>query len=343
MGFFLKFCYHDRRRSCCKDNKKHMRALTALFWRSVILTVTLAVGVSAWAQPYGYSVNSRGDFKDDSRVFALWQIDLASGAEEYIGWTGKDGFIDVEGLAFDAEGRLYGTDDDTNTLVRISIKQGNAVPVGGAIANMRLAGGQSMDFGLTFTCTGDLLVSSASTRQLYRADVSTGRLELIGDMGQPIVDLASRGETIYGIGLGTDSNGRPVARNLYTVDPETAAATLVGPLGPAVAAYNQAGLATDEDGQLWAITDRNSVPPSTERLPSQILRIDPQHGRAEVVAETIVGVESLAIAPASACDAFPPAAMAAVQVPLMPRGGLWLLGLVLMLPAGLALRRVATS
>lgn len=307
-----------------------------------MLTLILMVSGVAWAQPHGYAVNSRGDFDDDSRVFALWRIDLSSGEAGYVGDTGQGEFIDVEGLAFQAPDRLFGTDDNTNTLLRISIKTGNAVPIGGpqAISNMALSGNQSMDFGMTFTCEGDLLVSAAGPRQLFWADPQTGQLDLIGELDVPIVDLASIGSTIYGIGLGTDRNGNAVARNLYRIDPEKPKAILIGALGSGVAPYNQAGLAADENDVLWAITDRNSVPPSSNRLPSQILRIDTETGRAEHVADTIVGVESLAIAPPGACRA---AQAAPAEVPLMSPPWIGLMALVMAVIAGFRLRHLAAS
>lgn len=279
-----------------------MLSLTPLSVRCVSLAVLMAASAFAWAQPFGYSINSRGNSTDDSEVFALWRIDLATGEETYVGWTGRGDFIDIEGVAFREDGRLYGADDNTHSLLLIGIETGNAVPVGGSRSNMGVRIGTSMDFGMTFTCEGQLLVSSAGTESLYDADPATGRLELIGELGLPIVDLAVIGRDIFGIGLGTDESGNSAYPNLYRIDPEAPSAELIGPLGPAVSPYIQAGLSADAEGRLWAVTDRNSVPPSVEALPSQILRIDPETGMAERIAETIVGIESLAITTPGSCD-----------------------------------------
>lgn len=319
-----------------------MRSPAPLWWRSVLLAVLVMAGSLAWAQPYGFAINSRGNFQDDSKVFALWRINLATGAEEYIGWTGRGEFIDIEGIAFDPDGRLYGAEDSTHTLVRIGTETGNAVPVDGSSRNMGIPTGTSMDFGMTFTCEGELLVSSAGTQELYRADLETGALELIGSLDAPIVDMATIGETIYGIGLGTDGAGRSLAPSLYRIDPESSAAELIGPLGPEASRYIQAGLAADEDGELWAITDRNNVPPSTESLPSEILRIDPGSGRAVRVAETIVGIESLAIAPPGDCSRGAPAAQAP-GIPVLSVAGLWTLALLMLVMAVGPLRRLGAS
>ena len=319
-----------------------MRAST-LPLRCVLLVVTLTASTLLCAQPYGYSINSRGDFRDDTLVFALWRINLANGEEEYIGWTGRGDFTDIEGLAFDSEDRLFGIDDDQNTLLRIGTSSGNAIAVGGTVGNTGIPIGTSMDFGMTFTCEGELLVSSAGTSELFLADAETGKLERIGDMGVQIVDLATIGDMIYGIGLGTDGNGNTVAPNLYRVDPADASTRLVGALGDQARPYNQAGLAADTDGQLWAITDRNRVfgGSDTEARPSDILRIDPDNGRAERMAETIVGIESLAIAPPSKCDSLngdqSGDGIDAEPVPLMSDAGRWIMVLLL---AGLAVWRL---
>lgn len=319
-----------------------MPAITPLF-RSVLLAVTLTASGWACAQPFGYSINSRGDFEDSSRVFALWRIDLATGEESYIGWTGQGDFIDIEGLAFNAEGKLFGVDDSTHTLVRIGTESGNAAPVGGSVSNLGIPLGQSMDFGLTFTCNGQMLVSSAGNNEIYLGDPESGRLERIGDTGVPIVDLATIDDVVYGIGKGTNSAGQPVAPNLYRIDAEAPTVELIGALGEQASAYNQAGLAADGDGNLWAITDRNRVGDGGTAEPSEILRIDPATGRAEKVAETIVGIESLAIAPPSSCDGGnrgdpPPGPDDSSPIPTLSDGARGLLILLLLALAASRLR-----
>jgi opacity protein-like surface antigen len=320
-----------------------MRVLT-LPLRCVLLVVALTASAFAWAQPYGYSINSRGDFVDDSQVWALWRINLATGQEQYIGWTGRGDFVDIEGLAFGPDGRLFGADDSTNTLVRIGTESGNAIPVGGSSSNMGVPLGVSMDFGLTFTCEGDLLVSAAGTGELYSADPETGRLSLLGNLGLPIVDLASVGDTVYGLGLGTDRDGRTAIPHLYRIDPGQASAELIGPLGNGASPYNQAGLAADEEGTLWAITDRNRVfgDTDTEARPSEILRIDAETGSATRIAETIVGIESLAITVPSECGSGNDRdehgeGSEPEPIPFMSDAGRWLLVLLL---AGLAVFRL---
>jgi hypothetical protein len=312
-----------------------MRGFT-LPLRCVLLVVTLTASALLCAEPFGYSINSRGDFADDSRVFALWRINLASGEAEYVGWTGRGDFIDIEGLAFSSDQRLFGVDDSTNTLVRVGTETGNAAAVGGVTGNTGIPAGTSMDFGLTFTCDERLLVSAAATGQLFEADRETGALELLGDLGLPIVDLAVIGDTIYGLGLGTNRQGQTVIPNLYRIDLDGPVAELVGPLGGQVSPYNQGGLAADAEGQLWAVTDRNRVfgDSDTQARPSEILRIDSETGLATRVAETIVGLESLAIVPPGSCDSDSDFnedhdGIDAEPVPLLSGGGRWLMVLLL--------------
>src|SRR5699024_5947233 len=151
-------------------------------------------------------------------------------------------------------------DDDTNTLIRIGTESGNAIAVGQSPGNLGLPAGNH-DPGITFTCDGRLLVSIDSATlgvSLYEGDPETGRLERIGDLGAPIVDMTSLGDQIYGIGRGMASDGQPASPNLYRIDIESGRAELVGPLGDEADLYNKAGLAADAEGVLWAVTDRRN-------------------------------------------------------------------------------------
>lgn len=316
------------------DKRICMRLFTPLKW-CVLLTALFAAGGQLWAQPIGYGVNSRGDFVNSEDVNALWQIDLSTGQHEKLGWTS---YLDLEALAFDPEGTLHGADDESKTLVRVSLVSGLATPVGGIANrhNMRLSLQQSMDFGMTFDCQGNAFVVSDIQQSLFSADMETGRLTLIGQagaLGAPITDIATIGDLTFGITTGGGTNGSAAESALYAVDLENATAELIGPLGPQASPYNNAGLAFDEDGVLWAITDRRAV--SSGDFPSEILRIDPHTGQAEKVAETLVGVESLAIFPNSNCSTLgepPPGgsepSSSSVAVPLLSLPGL--LGLMIM-------------
>lgn len=268
----------------------------------LVLALILAHAV-ALAQPTGLAVNSRG-FTVEEDIHVLWRVDLSSGEVERIGQTG---FIDMEGVALDADGVLYGADDESKTLVTINVNSGFSSPVGGLRSNMGVPIAQPMDFGMTFTCSGELLVSSDTERSLFSASLETGRLELIGDagsLGAPITDLASWGGELYGIGqglTGEDGMFTTDAPNLYRIDPVNATAEFIGSLGEAVLPYANAGLAFDDTGNLWTITDRRDN--GDPDINSEILKIDLETGLAQKTADAaLVGFESLAIAPPGGCE-----------------------------------------
>ncbi|HKL54412.1 MAG TPA: hypothetical protein VJ902_10660 [Wenzhouxiangellaceae bacterium] len=272
----------------------------AKFVLGLVLVLAHAV---AWAQPSGLAVNSRG-FGATEDIHVLWRVNLSTGQVERIGQTG---FIDMEGLALAPDGTLYGADDSTKTLVTVNINSGFSTPVGGLRNNMGMPLAQPMDFGMTFTCDGELLVSSDTERSLFRASLETGRLQRIGQtgsLGAPITGLASWGGELYGIGqglAGEDGLFTVDAPNLYRIDPTNATAELIGSLGETVLPYANAGLAFDTVGTLWAITDRraNGIPD----IKSEILRVDLETGLAQKIANAaLVGFESLAIAAPRGCD-----------------------------------------
>lgn len=255
-----------------------------------LLIAALVSASPLWAQPYGYAVNSDGLNVPDAEIDNLYRINLATGEAERIGPTG---FMDIEGLSFSSSGKLMGADDESNTLLEIDTFSGTARAVGGFNGNLRLPANQVLDFGLSFTCDA-LYASSDNLNTLYRINPDSGEATLVGSTVIPITGLASSGNVLYGIGAGE------LAPSLYRIDTETAATEFIGALGPEVAPYVDAGMSFDDDGNLWAITDRRNV--GGESSPSQILMIDPQTGRATLMAETLIGIEALAIAMPHGCD-----------------------------------------
>jgi len=243
----------------------------------------------AQAQPFGFVVNSDGvDLNMPPDM--LYRINLATGEATSIGATG---FQDIEAMAFDENGQLYGVDDASNSLLRIDAFSGAGIRVGGIENNLGLNATTSFDFGMTFVCgSAQPLLTSDTTSQLFQLDLANnGRAQEVGSFGEvSLTGLASAvidGEfRIYGIGAGNINQG------LYRIDPESLQATLVGPLA-AAASYNDAGLAFDANGGLWAITDRTAV--NGQSSGGQILNIDPETGAASVAGETFTGIESLAI------------------------------------------------
>ncbi|HSH27328.1 MAG TPA: hypothetical protein VK972_06130 [Wenzhouxiangella sp.] len=315
----------------------------------MVLAIAMVASTPVWANPQAWVINSRDHASDQERVGALWSLDLATGQARLDGRSRIADFIFVEGMAFRDEERLYGVDDDTNTLIRIGTDSGNAIAVGQSAGNLGLRSGNH-DPGITYTCDDRLLVSTDSASlgvSLYEGDPETGRLERIGDLGVPIVDMTSLGDQVYGIGRGMASDDQPASPNLYRIDIESGRAELVGPLGEEAGLYNKAGLAADADGTLWAVTDRRDPSRTAQSLASQVLRIDPATGRAERVASAraadtgaaLIGIESLAIAPPLACDRGTP--VESVAIPMLSAPALWMLGLLMLAVAAAPLRRQA--
>jgi len=264
--------------------------------------------VAARAEPEGYSINS--DSASNLNSDSLYLIDLATGAQTRIGRVQSQGQtkIDVEGLAFAMDGTLYGVDDDSMTLFPISTADGSVLSQQEVnITGMPTGGGN--DFGLTFACDGNLYATSVATKSLYLINPSgvATRIGASGSLGANISALAAYGNPVelYGLGNGLTGTGTVDSRMLYKIDPLTGQATaLPQELGAAVDPYNQAGLAFDSAGVLWAITDRRAA--LGQDFPSQIIRIDTSTGAATPSSVTTEqGFESLAITSPKGCNGNP--------------------------------------
>jgi len=271
----------------------------------VLLMLVSLFAIAANAAPWAYSVNSDSGnlLTEDS----LYWINLATGSDEARGQliSGVEHRLDTEGLAIAPDGVLWGIDDDSRTLFPINtdtgaIKFQDEIP----LAGFQAGGGN--DFGMTFSCGSSLYISSVTTQTLYRLNMD-GSSEIIGAegaLGANISAIAAIGTPtrLYGLGNGQYQNGSTDAPNLYSINLATGVAELIGPLGNQAGEYNQAGLAFDSDGSLWAITDRRIINNTIADLPSQILKIDVGTGAATMMSNTSeVGFESLAIAPPAAC------------------------------------------
>ena len=254
-----------------------------------------AVAPLLGAAPVGYSINS--DSASDN-ADSLYRVDLGSGIETRVGpvLVGGESRIDVEGLAFAPDGTLYGVDDSEMTLFPINPDTG-LVQVSDEVRLSGLSSPGSNDFGMTFTCDGSLYVTSVTRQTLYRLGLD-GKAEAVGpegSLGAPIAALAAYGEPaeLYGLGNGLDSKLNEITPVLYRIDTMTGAATVIGELG-AARVYAEGGLAFDDSGQLWAITDRRDQIGAP--LPSELMKIDRTSGAASDV-RTLgeAGFESLAI------------------------------------------------
>lgn len=277
--------------------------------RFAFLMVVSLFAVSAKAAPMAYSVNS-----DSVNGDSLYLIDLATGVDQLRGkLDAGTGFrTDTEGLAFstDPESRLWGIDDSSETLFPINTLNGSIdyredilLPPFPPGPDNKLIGGN--DFGMTFACDNTLFFTSVKSQSLFHLD-SEGIIMNVGSVGSLGVNISAIAATgnptrLYGLGNGQFSDGTTDSPNLYSIDLSTGVASPIGPLSDTDEfKYNEAGLAFDSDGGLWAITDRSQI--SNQK--SQILSINVATGRATLVAETLneVGYESLAISPPTNCS-----------------------------------------
>lgn len=266
-----------------------------------MLFVTLSASL-AHAAPDGYSINSDSP---GANADSLYRINLANGNHQRIGAVTSVGQprIDVEGLAMAPDGTLYGVDDDATTLFPINTTNGTVVSAEEVfIDGVPSSGGN--DFGLTFACDGNLYMTSVTTQTLYRVqlDGDTTPVGPVGNLGANISAIAAYGNPVqlYGLSNDIDNDGLPNARTLFSINPNTGAATEIGPLGGAALMYSQAGLSFDESGVLWALTDRRDDVGFS--LPSQILQLNTNTGQATAIANTAEsGFESLAISAPRGC------------------------------------------
>ncbi len=225
----------------------------------------------------------------------LVQINLETGEYSSKGKI-SDPYIALEGLAMSANGTLYGADDNTKTLVQISINEAQAFPVANADQNMGFGSPQeSYDFGMTFTCSNQLKMVVKHTGDLFDVNNMTGKATLIGNTGHNFTSIAAWGEDLYAVASGDF--------NLYKVDGETAEVELVGSLGDLGGGIelNGSGMSFDEDGNLWMVINLRLSDPLNP-FPSRIFKVDTSTGAAEFVSETLVGIESLAISGPVGCD-----------------------------------------
>lgn len=268
--------------------------------KSTLLVLLAATTGALAAAPVGYSINAdSGSNNADS----LYRIDLATGTETLIGPVSSFGEtrIDVEGLAFAPDGTLYGIDDAAMTLFPVNPNTGTVLTSEEvAISGLQHGGGN--DFGMTFACDDNLYVTSIAKGSLYQMGLN-GDTTLIGNEGSlsvKISALAAYGDPIrlFGLGNGMDNNLNVDTPYLYEIDISNGTASQIGALGPAASLYSEGGLAFDDAGQLWAITDRRALDE-----PSQVMKIDITTGTAsEVKNLTEAGFESLAVTVPRGCS-----------------------------------------
>ena len=259
----------------------------------------VCVSAAATAQPVGYAVG----------FDHLYRIDLGTGQATVVGPLG---FIDVEGLAFSPTGVLYGVadagrvppnNDQTDFLLQIDTNTGAATAVGqlAGLAGTGTGTFGELDYGLAFTCDGNLWLASDTTNQLWEVDPTSGGTRLVGNMGAAISGLAGRGNALYGVSI--DGN-----ESLYRINTATAQATAIGGLGLPDRMFD-AGLDFAGNGDLWTTIDYLTPPAGIPPLRNDVARLDPMTGQIlELRLVTGAGtdidtvqMEGLALAPPGGC------------------------------------------
>ena len=242
--------------------------------------------LAAAAEPIGYAAG----------FDTLYRIDHATGKATAVG---PIGFNDVEGLAFAADGTLYGVADATagsgsgvtDLLVRINPQTGAGTLVAPLAGLAGLGPGGNLDYGLAFTCDGRMWAASDTTTQLWEVTPSTGATRLVASTGTTLSGLAGRGLELYGLSVAPTPT-------LYTVNVTTGATTSLGTLNVG-GVVDDAGLDFDSTGTLWATLDPEPLAEGASRIAS-VSTITGQ-GNLVSTASVNLGMEGLAIAANPIC------------------------------------------
>ena len=262
-------------------------------WRGLALAVALVV---ALVLPLAaLPVWSQGDSGLDSAPSRGARVPLSSGAHV------SQGGSEVIGSSVDS--------DATDYLWSINLNTGVATRIG-------YTGCADIE-SLSFSATGVLYGVDDATDRLVRCSVGAGACSSVGAIGVIFTDTGLAFSDNGNLWMSTDEPGPPF--NFYRLNPNTGAATLIGPQGQEVTGlafgggvlyglggdYNDnlvimnrstgaatsvgalgtvtlvdGGIDFDGDGVLWGISN----PSDDEAVPSQIFTINTATGAATVVA-----------------------------------------------------------
>ena len=179
----------------------------------------------------------------------LITVDVATGQPTLIGAFSPI----LYDIAFSPSGELFGV--TTTALYRLSTTTGEATLVG----SLGLSSSRGIN-ALTFGFDGRLLAAAGNVSTLYEVNSATGQATSVGSSGQ-----LSDGDLAF------DRFGRLLLSSktsrIYALDPDSAAATLVGGLDES----RVYGFARAPNGQLYGVADRD------------ILAIDTQTGESNVI------------------------------------------------------------
>jgi hypothetical protein len=201
----------------------------------------------------GLAVNSSGELWGTERNSGdLYRIDPVSGRAFFVS---SPGLLFLDSIAFDENDVLYSVafDPPSYTLVAIDPASGAVTPIGPT--------GDAMT-GLAFDPTTGQLYGSVGGFEpnvadgIYRIDTATGQSTLVGTtgLGGPTPDLHfDLSGQMYGV-----KGGGVGVNNLITIDKNTGAGTIVGPVGfsavSGLGAFTPSAIATVDAGVLLGST-----------------------------------------------------------------------------------------
>lgn len=191
----------------------------------------------------------------------LYRIDLGTRVATYLGTTGLYGgqlIGQMRGLSYGPDGGLYGVSGNLKALFKINASNGVATYVGplGLVGTGQFG---ALDLSMTYGCNGQFWLSSAVTGQLWKVDPQTATPTLVGSMGHKITGIVAYGDMLYGAS-GQGETG------FYSIDKNTAQATLIGNYGSDVAFVNVVALSFDSTGTLYTSLSYNPGATSTSPL-----------------------------------------------------------------------------
>ncbi|MBT8135524.1 MAG: PEP-CTERM sorting domain-containing protein [Gammaproteobacteria bacterium] len=229
------------------------------FAASILVAVAGLLPAASLAVPFAYAIQESTQ--------NLVTINLATGAIAVIGATGGD---DIDGLALDSSGVLYGSDNDTDSLVIINRN------TGAISSTIALSQGIS-DSGLAFDSLDQLYLADDANSELFTVDTSDGTMGLIGSNSGDISAIAfNLSDVLYGVD--------PVSDSLVTYNLGDGSITAVG-AGLGVDIVDEQGLTFDLIGGLLYMIDEAS---------ESLYSIDPLTGLASFIANLGGDYEALA-------------------------------------------------
>lgn len=249
----------------------------------IAAVLTIAPFSLAKADPVGYGV----------AFDQLYRVETSPPRATYIGDAGNFGgqpYGALKGLTSGPGNTLYAVSDSLSQKPVITLNASTGAA--SYLSALNLSGGtgqfNSLDFASAFTCDGQMWLSSATSRNLWRVNPSNGATTLIGTLGATITGLAAKGNELFGAG-GRGNN------SLYKINTGTGAATLIGGFGTDNSGWiSTISISFDANGTLWSVLNYLPPAPGGNTLTdwSDLAKIDPASGIATVIGP-ITGPESL--------------------------------------------------